>query len=156
MRRAASLLQRTTRRTSFLTLRPTANLRAPLAFSLPDSARGAPRGPLDVAALLEKPATTKMPNQYSKHEDLQKLCIEMVDEAKEINGGNEPLFSGYIKPGFGPKAGPIKLVNLEMLNTASAHMMSFLSGTRFTSTQFYCGWCVTRATPYMSYNALLS
>jgi hypothetical protein len=156
MRRAASLLQRTTRRTSFLTLRPTANLRAPLAFSLPDSAWRAPRGPLDVAALLEKPATTKMPNQYSKNEDLKQLCSKIEDEAKEINGGKEPIiWNGGIAPGMVTK-GRLKLVTAEMFHTASAHMLSFLSGTRFTSAQFYCGWCVTRATPYMLYNAILS
>ena len=156
MRRAASLLQRTTRRTSFLTLRPTVNLRAPLAFSLPDSAWRAPRGPLDVAALLEKPATTKMPNQYSKNEDLKQLCSKIEAEAKEINGGKEPIiYKGYITPAIAPGR-MYKLATPEMLHTASAHMVLFLSGTKFTSCQFYCGWCVTRATPYMLYNTLLS
>ena len=149
MRRAASLLQRTTRRTSFLTLRPTANLRAPLAFSLPDSARRAPRDPLDVAALLEKAATIKMPNQYSKNEDLQKLCSEIIDEAKEINGGKEPALGTRTHlPGITPGR-RLELVTPEMLHTTSAHMVSFLSGTKFTYCQFYCGWCVTRATPYI-------
>jgi hypothetical protein len=157
MRRAASLLQRTTRRTSFLTPRPTANLRAPLAFSLHDSAWRAPRGPLDVAALLEKPATTKMPNQYSKNEDLKQLCSKIEAEAKEINGGKEPKINrGWILPAAPTRVLKLKLVTPEMLHTASAHMMSFLSGTKFTSCQFYCGWCVTRATPYMLYNTLLS
>ena len=147
MRRAASLLQRTTRRTSFLTLRPTASLRAPLAFSLPDSAWRAPRGPLDVAALLEKPASTMPINGH--YADLDELCKKMEDEAKEINGGKEPIIRpGYVVPGIA-SGRMYKLVTPEMLHTASAHMMSFLSGTRFTSTQFYCGWCVTRATPYI-------
>ena len=136
MRRAASLLQRTTRRTSFLTLRPTASLRAPLAFSLPDSAWRAPRGPLDVAALLEKPATIEMP-RGQVDPALKKKCDEIEAEAKEINGGNEPIISpGYIVPGV-PR-GKLKLVTPEMLHTTSAHMMSFLSGTKFTYCQFYC------------------
>ena len=151
MRRAASLLQRTTRRTSFLILRPTVNLRAPLAFSLPDCARRAARGPLDVAALLGEPAS-KMPTGQVDPA-LKKKCDEIEAEAKEINGGKEPIIhNGAIAPGINTK-GKLKLVTPEMLHTASAHMMSFLSGTRFTSVQFYCGWCVTRATPYMLYNA---
>ncbi len=154
MRRAASLLQRTTRRTSFLTPRPTVNLRAPLAFSLPDSAWRAPRGPLDVAALLEKPATIKMP--VSKYDDMHQLADSINEQAKEINGGKEPkITDGYITPAIAPGR-RLKLVTPEMLNTSSAYMMTFLSGTRFTSAQFYCGWCVTRATPYMLYNAFLS
>ena len=155
MRRAASLLQRTTRRTSFLTLRPTANLRAPLAFSLPDSAWRAPRGPLDVAALLHGAVPIKMPTR-KVDPALKKKCDEIEDEAKEINGGKEPIiWNGGIAPGLVTK-GRLKLVTAEMFHTASAHMLSFLSGTRFTSAQFYCGWCVTRATPYMLYNAILS
>ena len=154
MRRAASLLQRTTRRTSFLTLRPTASLRAPLAFSLHDSAWRAPRGPLDIAALLEKP-DIEMPRREIDPA-LIKKCDEIEAEAKEINGGKEPIIhNGAIAPGMNTK-GRLKLVTPEMLHTTSAHMMSFLSGTRFTSVQFYCGWCVTRATPYMLYNTLLS
>ena len=155
MRRAASLLQRTTRRTSFLTTRPTANLRAPLAFSLPDNARPAPRGPLDVAALLEKPATIEMP-RGQVDPALKKKCDEIEAEAKEINGGKEPIiWKGAIAPGIDNK-GRLKLVTAEMLHTTSAHMVLFLSGTKFTYCQFYCGWCVTRATPYMLYNAFLS
>ena len=135
MRRAASLLQRTTRRTSFLTLRPTVNLRGPLAFSLPDCARRAARGPLDVAALLGEPAS-KMPTGQVDPA-LKKKCDEIEAEAKEINGGNEPIISpGYIVPGV-PR-GKLKLVTPEMLHTTSAHMMSFLSGTKFTYCQFYC------------------
>ena len=156
MRRAASLLQRTTRRTSFLTTRPTANLRAPLAFSLPDNARPAPRGPLDVAALLEKPATIEMP-RGQVDQALKKKCDEIEAEAKEINGSKEPTIRpGYVVPAAPGTRGKFELVTPEMLHTASAHMMSFLSGTKFTSCQFYCGWCVTRATPYMLYNTLLS
>ena len=152
MRRAASLLQRTTRRTSFLTLRPTANLRAPLAFSLPDSARRAPPGPLDVAALLGEPAS-KMPTGQVDPA-LKKKCDEIEAEAKEINGSKEPTIRpGYVVPAAPGTRGKFELVTPEMLHTASAHMMSFLSGTKFTSCQFYCGWCVTRATPYMLYNA---
>ena len=143
MRRAASLLQRTTRRTSFLTPRPTANLRAPLAFSLPDSAWRAPRGPLDVAALLEKPATIEMPQ--SKYDDMHQLADSINEQAKEINGGTQPrLSNGQIMPST--KMGRHKLVTPKMLHTASAQMVLFLSGTKFTYCQFYCGWCVTRAT----------
>ena len=154
MRRAASLLQRTTRRTSFLTLRPTANLRAPLAFSLPDSARRSARGPLDVAALLGEPAS-KMPTGQVDPA-LKKKCDEIEAEAKEINGGKEPIiWDGAIAPGIDTKR-RLKLVTAEMFHTTSAHMVLFLSGTKFTYCQFYCGWCVTRATPYMLYNAFLS
>ena len=111
---------------------------------------------IDVAALLEKPATTKMPNQYSKNEDLKQLCSKIEAEAKEINGGKEPIIhNGAIAPGINTQ-GKLKLVTAEMFHAASAHMLSFLSGTRFTSVQFYCGWCVTRATPYVLYNTLLS
>ena len=107
-----------------------------MAFSLPDSAWRAPRGPLDVAALLEKPATIEMP-RGQVDPALKKKCDEIEAEAKEINGGNEPIISpGYIVPGV-PR-GKLKLVTPEMLHTTSAHMMSFLSGTKFTYCQFYC------------------
>ena len=146
MRRAASLLQRTTRRTSFLTPRPTASLRTPLAFSLPDSARRAPRGPLDVAALLHGAVPSEMPKLDP---ELKKKCDDIKAEAKEINGGKEPALGTRTHlPGITPGR-RLKLVTPEMLHTTSAHMVSFLSGTKFTYCQFYCGWCVTRATPYI-------
>ena len=125
-----------------------------MAFSLPDCARRAARGPLDVAALLEKPATIKMPSGKVDPELLKK-CDEIKAKAKEINGGKEPKLGRSHLPGITPQR-RFKLVTPEMLHTASAHMMSFLSGTKFTYCQFYCGWCVTRATPYMLYNAFLS
>jgi len=118
-----------------------------LAFSLPDSAWRAPRGPLDVAALLETPATSKMP-RTKVDPALKKKCDEIEAEAKEINGGKEPTIRpGYVVPAAPGTRGKFELVTPEMLHTASAHMMSFLSGTKFTYCQFYCGWCVTRATP---------